>query len=91
MRIVCMYSEAELRNTARSKRGRDGKNHTNEGSRVAVVYAISPSTWKADSWIFVSSRPGWFYRASSRTAEAAQRNPVSKNNNQPTNQTHKQK
>lgn len=59
VRMVCVDSEAELRNTARWKRGRVGKDHTKDGSQAAVVHTIDPSTWEADSRIFVSSRSGW--------------------------------
>jgi hypothetical protein len=39
----------------------------------------NPSTQKAEAGRFQSSRPDLVYRASSRTARATQRNPVSKN------------
>jgi hypothetical protein len=46
-------------------------------SQEVVVCAFNPSTWEAEPGGFLSSRPAWF-RVSSRTARAAQRNPVSK-------------
>jgi hypothetical protein len=46
-----------------------------------VVHAFNPSTWEAEAGGFLSSRPAWSTRVSSRTARATQRNPVSNNNN----------
>jgi hypothetical protein len=44
-----------------------------------VVEAFNPSTREAEAGGFLSSRPPWStYKASSRTARAIQRNPVSK-------------
>jgi hypothetical protein len=45
--------------------------------RAVVVHAFNPSTWEAEAGRFLSSRPAW-YKVSSRTARAIQRNPVSK-------------
>jgi hypothetical protein len=42
-----------------------------------VKAEVCPSTWKAEAGGFLSSRPAW-YKVSSRTAKATQRNPVSK-------------
>jgi hypothetical protein len=42
-----------------------------------VVQAFNPSTREAEAGRFLSSRPAW-YRVSSRTARAIQRNPFSK-------------
>jgi hypothetical protein len=45
-----------------------------------VAHAFNPSTREAEAGGFLSSRPAWSeLRVSSRTARAAQRNPVSKN------------
>jgi hypothetical protein len=44
-----------------------------------VAHAFNPSTWEAEAGEFLSSRPPWVYRVSSRTPRATQRNPVSKN------------
>jgi hypothetical protein len=44
-----------------------------------VVHAFNPSTWEAEAGRFLSSRPAWSTKVSSRTAKATQRNPVSKN------------
>jgi hypothetical protein len=46
-------------------------------SQVAVVHAFNPSTWEAETGRFLSSRPAWSTKVSSRTARAIQRNPVS--------------
>jgi hypothetical protein len=43
-----------------------------------VAHAFNPSTWEAEAGRFLSSRPAWSTNVSSRTARAAQRNPVSK-------------
>jgi hypothetical protein len=44
-----------------------------------VAHAFNPSTWEAEAGGFLSSRPAWSTKVSSRTARATQRNPVSKN------------
>ena len=51
-----------------------------------MVHAFNPSTLEAEADGFLSSRPAWSTKVSSRTARAIQRNPVSKNK-----QTNKQK
>jgi hypothetical protein len=43
-----------------------------------VVHAFNPSTWKAEAGGFLSSRPAWSTKVSSKTVRAIQRNPVSK-------------
>jgi hypothetical protein len=43
-----------------------------------VAHAFNPSTQEAEAGRFLSSRPAWSYKVSSRTARAMQRNPVSK-------------
>jgi hypothetical protein len=43
-----------------------------------VAHAFNPSTWEAEAGGILSSKPASFYRVSSRTARATQRNPVSK-------------
>jgi hypothetical protein len=58
-------------------------------SREVVAHAFNPSTWEAEAGGFLSSRPAWDYRVSSRTARTAQRNPVS--NKQTNKQTNKKK
>jgi hypothetical protein len=45
-------------------------------NQVVVAYAFDHCRGRQTS---MSSRPAWSYRASSRTARATQRNPVSKN------------
>jgi hypothetical protein len=55
-------------------------------SQAVVVHAFNPSTWEAEAGGFLSSRPAWF-RVSSRTARAIQRNLSQKQ----TNTTNKQK
>jgi hypothetical protein len=47
--------------------------------RAVVAHAFNPSIWEAEAGRFLSLRPSLVYRVSSRTARAAQRNPVSKN------------
>jgi hypothetical protein len=42
-----------------------------------VVHAFNPSTQEAEAGGFLSSRPAFVYKASSRKARATQRNPVS--------------
>jgi hypothetical protein len=44
-----------------------------------VVHAFNPSTREAEAGRFLSSRPAWSTKVSSRTARAIQRNPASKN------------
>jgi hypothetical protein len=44
-----------------------------------VAHAFNPSTREEEAGGFLSSRPAWSYRMSSRTARATQRNPVLKN------------
>ena len=44
---------------------------------VVVAQAFNPSTWEAEAGGFLSSRPAWSTKVSSRTARATQRNPVS--------------
>jgi hypothetical protein len=46
-----------------------------------VAHAFDPSTWESEAGRFLSSRLAWF-RVSSRTARATQRNPVPKKQNQ---------
>jgi hypothetical protein len=48
-------------------------------SRAVVAYAFNPSTQEAEAGRFLSSRPAWSTKVSSRTARATQRNAVSKN------------
>jgi hypothetical protein len=43
-----------------------------------VAHTFNPSTWEAEAGRFLSSRPAWSYKMSSRTARATQRKPVSK-------------
>jgi hypothetical protein len=50
-------------------------------SRVVVAHAFNPSTWEAEAGRFLSLRPAWSTKVSSRTARAIQRNPVSKKQN----------
>ena len=45
-----------------------------------VMHAFKPSTQEAEAGGFLSSEASLVYRASSRTARATQRNPVSKQN-----------
>jgi hypothetical protein len=47
-----------------------------------VAHAFNPSTREAEAGGFLSLRPAWFTKVSSRTARAIQRNPVSKNKKQ---------
>jgi hypothetical protein len=54
-----------------------------------MVHAFNPSTGEAEAGGFLSSRPAWSKKVSSRTARAIQRNPVSKNQNQNQNQNNK--
>jgi hypothetical protein len=42
------------------------------------AHAFNPSTWEAEAGGFLSSRPAWFCKVSSRAARATQRNPVLK-------------
>jgi hypothetical protein len=44
-----------------------------------VVHTFNPSTQEAEAGGFLSLRPAWSTKVSSRTARATQRNPVSKN------------
>jgi hypothetical protein len=44
-----------------------------------VAHAFNPSTQEAEAGGFLSSRPAWSTKVSSRTARATQRNPVLKN------------
>jgi hypothetical protein len=62
-------------------------------SQAVVAHAFNPSTWEAEVGGFLSSRPAWVYRVSSRTARAIQRNPVSEKQKQKQKQkqTNKQK
>jgi hypothetical protein len=46
------------------------------GSQAVVAHAFNPSTWEAEADRFLSSRPAWSTRVSSRTVRAIQRNPV---------------
>jgi hypothetical protein len=50
-----------------------------------VAHAFNPSTWEAEAGRFLSSRPAWSTKVSSRTARATQRNPVSKKQQQQKN------
>jgi hypothetical protein len=50
-------------------------------SQAVVAYAFNPSTWEAEAGRFLSFEASLVYRVSSRTARAAQRNPVSENKN----------
>jgi hypothetical protein len=43
---------------------------------VVVVHTFNPSTWEAEAGRFLSLRPAWSRKVSSRTAKAIQRNPV---------------
>jgi hypothetical protein len=43
-----------------------------------VAYTFNPSTREAEAGGFLSSRPAWFTKLSSRTARDIQRNSVSK-------------
>jgi hypothetical protein len=43
------------------------------------MHAFNPSTQEAEAGGFLSSRPAWSTKLSSRIARAIQRNPVSKN------------
>ena len=42
------------------------------------MHTFNPSTWEAEASGFLSLRPAWSTKVSSRTARATQRNPVSK-------------
>jgi hypothetical protein len=53
-----------------------------------VAHAFNPRTWEAEAGGF-EFEVSLVYRVSSRTARATQRNPVSKNQNQPNKQTNK--
>jgi hypothetical protein len=55
---------------------------TTTKSRAVVAHAFNPTTWEAEAGGFLSSRPAWSIRVSSRTAGAIQRNPVSKQKQQ---------
>jgi hypothetical protein len=44
-----------------------------------MAHAFNPSTWEAEAGGFLSFEASLFYRVSSRTARATQRNPDSKN------------
>ena len=50
-----------------------------------VAHAFNPSTPEAEAGGFLISEASLGYRVSSRTAKAIQRNPISKNQNQPNN------
>ena len=54
--------------------------------RAVVAHAFNPSTWEVEAGRFLSSRPAWSNRVSSRTARATQRNPVSKKKTKKTKQ-----
>jgi hypothetical protein len=43
-----------------------------------VMHAFNPSTWEAEAGGFLSSRPAWSTKLSSKTARATQTNPFSK-------------
>jgi hypothetical protein len=43
-----------------------------------VAHGFNPSTWDVEAGRFLSSRPAWSTKVSSRTSRATQRNPVSK-------------
>jgi hypothetical protein len=43
-----------------------------------MEHTFNPSTWEAEAGGFLSSRPAWSYKVSSRIARATQRNPISK-------------
>jgi hypothetical protein len=58
-----------------------------KSSRVVVAHTFNPSTLEAETDRFLSWRPSLVYRASSRTARATERNPVSKNKNNKQNKT----
>jgi hypothetical protein len=55
------------------------ENLLKNGTSAGRWYAFNPSTWEAEAGRFLSSRPAWSTKMSSRTARAIQRNPVSKN------------
>jgi hypothetical protein len=44
-----------------------------------VAHTFNPSTWEAEAGRYSEFKANLVYRVSSRTARAAQRNPVSKN------------
>jgi hypothetical protein len=48
------------------------------GRTIAPFRKLNPSTREAEAGGFLSSRPAWFTKLSSRTARAIQRNPISK-------------
>ena len=48
-------------------------------SRAVVAHTFNPSTREAETGGFLSLRPAFVYRVSSRTARATQKNPVVKN------------
>jgi hypothetical protein len=48
-----------------------------------VAYTFNPCTWEAEPGGFLSLRPAWNYKVSSKTARATQRNPVLKNKKTP--------
>jgi hypothetical protein len=82
----CFYKEYEVRGQGVSVRcwGK-GKNMIKIcciknvlGESGVVVHTFNPSTWEAEAGRFLSSRPAWSYKVSSRTTRATQRNPVSK-------------
>ena len=51
-----------------------------------VAHAFNPSTWETEAGGFLSSRPAWSTKMSSRTARAIQKNPVSNKNKNKTKQ-----
>ena len=58
-------------------------------SQAVAAHAFNPSTWEAEERQISEFKVSMVYKVSSRTARATQRNPVSKNQNQPTKQTKK--
>ena len=50
-----------------------------------VAHTFNPSAWEAEAGRFLSLRPAWSTRVSSRTAKATKRKPVSKKQKQKQN------
>ena len=53
--------------------------------QAVIDHSFNPSTQEAEAGRSLSSRPAWFYRMSSRTGWATQKNPVLENKKQKKN------